>query len=84
MGFTYGTPRGGLYIWANTASTGIESTELSYLFLKEGKVLIFPGTGFGEHWGDYMRMTLLQPIEVLGEAVTRMKRVLAGRRAMQA
>ena len=77
MGFTYGTPRGGLYIWTNTASTGIESTELSYRFLKEAKVLIFPGTGFGSHWGDYMRMTLLQPIEVLEEAIGRMRRVLA-------
>ena len=77
MGFTYGTPRGGLYIWTNTASTGIESTELSYRFLKEAKVLIFPGTGFGSHWGDYMRMTLLQPIEILEEAIGRMRRVLA-------
>lgn len=78
MGFTYGMPRGGLYVWVNTASTGIEATELSYLFLQEG-VLIFPGTGFGETWGDYMRMTLLQPIEVLQEAVSRMKRALAKR-----
>lgn len=80
MGFTYGMPRGGLYIWINTASTGIEATELSYYFLQEG-VLIFPGTGFGENWGDYMRMTLLQPIEVLEVAVERMKRALAKRRA---
>ncbi len=79
MGFTYGEPRGGLYIWANTASTGIEATELSYHFLQEG-VLIFPGTGFGEGWGDYMRMTMLQPIDVLQEAVVRMKRALAKRR----
>lgn len=81
MGFTYGMPRGGLYIWANTASTGIESTELSYLFLKEGNVLILPGTGFGDHWGDYMRVTLLQPIEVLQEVVSRMKTVLENHRA---
>ena len=80
MGFTYGEPRGGLYIWVNTASTGIEATELSYHFLQEG-VLIFPGTGFGENWGDYMRMTLLQPIDILGEAVERMKRALAKRRS---
>lgn len=79
MGFTYGLPRGGLYVWANTASTGIEATELSYHFLQEG-VLIFPGTGFGEAWGDYMRMTLLQPSEVLQEAVQRMKRALEKRR----
>jgi aminotransferase len=83
MGFTYGLPRGGLYIWTNTASTGIEATELSYLFLQEG-VLIFPGTGFGEGWGDYMRMTLLQPIEVLREAVVRMKRALENRRVAAA
>jgi aminotransferase len=81
MGFTYGTPHGGLYIWANTASTGIDSTELSYLFLKEGNVLILPGTGFGAHWVDYMRMTLLQPIEVLHEVIERMQRVLRQRRA---
>jgi len=79
MGFSYGEPRGGLYIWVNTASTGIEATELSYHFLQEG-VLIFPGTGFGDGWGDYMRMTLLQPIDVLAEAVARMKRALAKRR----
>ena len=80
MGFTFGVPWGGLYIWANTSSTGIESTALSYLFLKDADVLIFPGTGFGEHWGDYMRMTLLQPLDKLEIAVERMRRVLAEQR----
>lgn len=80
MGFTYGTPHGALYIWANTASTGIEATRLSYLFLDEADVLIFPGTGFGDKWGNYMRMTLLQPKEVLEEAISRMKGVLARHR----
>ena len=68
MGFTYGEPRGGLYVWANTAATGIPALELSSLFLEED-VLIFPGTGFGENWGHFVRMTLLQPIEVLAEAI---------------
>ena len=40
-------------------------------------MLIFPGTGFGENWGDYMRMTLLQPIDVIEEAIVRMKRALS-------
>jgi aminotransferase len=83
MGFSYGEPRGGLYIWVNTTSTGMPAVELSSLFLDEG-VLLFPGTGFGENWGDYMRMTLLQPIEVLAEAVTRIKRALAKRHKPQA
>ena len=77
MGFSYGEQRGGLYIWANTSSSGVKSTELSYRFLRDGDVLILPGTGFGSRWGDYMRLTLLQPIERLQEAVERMRRVLA-------
>ncbi len=76
MGFTYGMPRGGLYIWINTRSTGIPAAELSARFIQEG-VMIVPGTGFGDGWGDYMRMTLLQPIDILEEAVSRMKRALA-------
>ena len=79
MGFSYGMPKGALYVWANSASTGIRSTELSYRFLKEGRVLIFPGTGFGEQWVDYMRITLLQPIEILDEATRRMEGVIANR-----
>jgi aspartate/methionine/tyrosine aminotransferase len=80
-GFHLRTPHGALYVWANTASTGIEAAELSYLFLQEANVLIFPGTGFGDNWGSYMRMTLLQPEEVLAQAVERMKAALAARRA---
>ena len=76
MGFTFSDPRGGLYIWANTSATGIGSTALSVPLLKEGDVLIFPGTGFGTHWGDYVRMTLLQPSDVLLDVVERMRAVL--------
>ncbi len=83
MGFTYGEPRGGLYIWVNTTAAGIPALELSARFLDEG-VLIFPGTGFGENWGNYMRMTLLQPIDVLAEAIVRMKRALTTLREDQA
>ena len=84
MGFSYGTPHGALYIWANTTSTGIEATQLSYLFLDKAGVLVFPGTGFGDNWGNYMRMTLLQPKEVLEQAVGRMRSALADFRAGQA
>lgn len=83
MGFSYGEPRGGLYIWVNTTAAGIPALDLSARFLDEG-VLIFPGTGFGENWGDYMRMTLLQPIEVIAQAIERMKRALAKLREEQA
>ena len=76
MGFAYGEPRGGLFVWADCSSTGIHATELSYLLLKEGRVLVFPGTAFGEKWREYLRITMLEPIETLKEAVERMLPVL--------
>lgn len=76
MGFAYGEPRGGLFVWADSSSTGIHAAELSYLLLKEAGVLIFPGTAFGEKWREYVRITLLEPIEVLKEAIERMMPVV--------
>jgi len=77
MGFGYAEPLGAFYVYANAASTGRSAFELSYLLLKEGHVLIFPGTAFGEKWVDWLRISLLQPEEVLTEAIARMERVLA-------
>ena len=77
MGFACGEPRGGLFVWADSSSTGIHAAELSYLLLKEAGVLIFPGTAFGEKWREYVRITLLEPIEVLEEAVERIIPVIA-------
>ena len=76
MGFAYGEPRGGLFVWTDSSSTGIHAAELSYLVLKEGRVLVFPGTAFGEKWRDYVRITLLEPISTLRAAVERMLPVL--------
>jgi aspartate/methionine/tyrosine aminotransferase len=45
--------------------------------LRDGDVLILPGSGFGAGWDDYMRMTLLQPLDQLEQAVERMRAVLA-------
>ena len=76
MGFAYGEPRGGLFVWTDSSSTGIHAAELSYLLLKEGRVLVFPGTAFGEKWRDYVRITMLEPISTLRAAVDRMLPVL--------
>ena len=76
VGFAYGEPRGGLFVWADSSSTGIHAAELSYLLLQEGRVLIFPGTAFGEKWREYVRITMLEPIDTLREAVSRMLPVI--------
>jgi aminotransferase len=76
LGFTFGPPHGGLYVWANISSTGQDAMALSYQMLKDGDVLMLPGTGFGEQWSDYMRLTILQPVSVLEEVVRRMTAVI--------
>jgi aminotransferase len=76
MGLDYSEPRGAFFLWTNSTSTGINATELSYLLLKEGRVLIFPGTGFGDNWGGYLRISLLQSTDKIREALQRMSVVI--------
>lgn len=76
MGLGYTDPRGGFFFWTDSSPTGLRALELSYLLLEEAKVLVFPGTGFGERWSDFLRITTLQPTDVLREAVARMTPVV--------
>lgn len=76
MGLDYSEPRGAFFLWTNSAPTGIHATELSYLLLKEGRVLIFPGTGFGENWGGYLRISILQSTDKIKDALGRMQTVI--------
>ena len=77
MGFAYGEPRGGLFVWADCSATGIHATELSYPAAERRARAGFPGTAFGDAWREYLRITMLEPIETLKEAVERMLPVLA-------
>lgn len=72
LGIPYGRPGGGFYIWADISGFGLPAADLCRRLLTEGKVLIFPGSSFGERWSGYARISLLQPEERLKEAVGRM------------
>ncbi len=76
LGLDYSEPRGAFFLWTNSSSVGIHATELSYLLLKEARVLIFPGTGFGENWGGYLRISVLQSTDLLREALERMRPIV--------
>lgn len=78
IGLTYGHPYGTFYIFVNIASTGVPAFALAKRLLEEERVLLFPGTGFGPAWGDYVRFSLLQPLPVLMEAIARLGRVVRG------
>jgi aminotransferase len=72
--------RGALYVYARVPDPRLTSYEFCVALLERANVLVFPGTGFGSGEG-YVRTTLLQPAELLAEAVSRISAVLPARPA---
>jgi aminotransferase len=75
MGFVYGVPQGGQFIFGDASSSGLGSLELALRALEEEQVLVAPGLSFGDAWASHLRVTFLQPEEVLTEGMERLKRV---------
>lgn len=73
MGLTYGNPGGAFYVYINVSSTGMSTPDFCERLLRETGVMLFPGTMFGDHDPSYIRLSFLQPLPVLKEAVKRMK-----------
>lgn len=80
MGLTYGYPGGAFYLYTNISSTGMPAPEFCETLLREGQVLIFPGTLFGDEDDRYIRISYLQPLDRIKEAVDRMEKVIAKHR----
>lgn len=77
MGFVYGVPQGGQFIFADASAAKVNSLELALRAIDDEQLLIAPGLSFGETWASYVRVTFLQPEEVLAEGMERLKRVVA-------
>ena len=77
MGLTYGTPGGAFYVYINVSGTGMSTPEFCEKLLRETGVMLFPGTMFGDHDPSYIRMSFLQPLPLIKDAVARMKRFMA-------
>lgn len=70
-GFTYGHPGGAFYIYTNVSSSGLPAPEFCERLLKETGVMLFPGTMFGDTSADYIRISYLQPLPLIQEAMER-------------
>ena len=81
LGISYARPQGAFYVYARVADTGVEATEFCERLLSEGRVMIFPGTVYGDHTDDYARLSLTQPVPRIHEALERMAGVVAAIRA---
>jgi aspartate/methionine/tyrosine aminotransferase len=72
LGLPYAPVQGAFYAFFDVGALQLHSYELSRRLLSEAGVFLYPGSGFGQEWGGYMRMAWLQPRDRLEEALTRM------------
>lgn len=70
-GYSYGHPGGAFYIYTNVSSTGLDSPTFCERLLRETGVMLFPGTMFGDASTDYVRISYLQPLPLIQEAMER-------------
>lgn len=70
-GLSYGAPGGAFYIYTNISSTGMKAKPFCEKLLRETGVMVFPGDMFGEPDSDFIRISYLQPLPVIKEAMRR-------------
>jgi len=73
IGFSYGHPGGAFYIYVNVEKSGLKAPVFCERLLREARVLLFPGTLFGDADDRYVRMSLLQPIDRMKTAMARLQ-----------
>jgi aspartate/methionine/tyrosine aminotransferase len=64
-------PEGAFYMFPSIKEFGMSSTHLAHLLLEKAKVLVVPGTEFGEHGEGYIRMSYATSYEKIQEAMDR-------------
>jgi len=77
MDIPYGTPQGGQFLFADISSLGLSCIDIAQRILSEQRVLVYPGIAFGPELDQYLRITFLQPEELLREGMARMKQTMS-------
>ena len=83
IGMGYAEPQGAFYVYANVASLGLGITAGAFCerLLSEGRVMMYPGTIYGDHTDDFVRMSMTQPVDRIKIAMQRMAAVVKSFRA---
>ncbi|MCR4393520.1 MAG: aminotransferase class I/II-fold pyridoxal phosphate-dependent enzyme [Dehalococcoidales bacterium] len=74
IGLTCFEPRGAFYAFPSIKITGMTSDEFSEQLLKEEKVVVIPGTAFGEQGEGHIRCCYATSVHEIEEALNRIKR----------
>ena len=78
IGWSVDYPRATMFLWARIPRkfVGMGSLEFSKLLLREAKVAVSPGIGFGEGGDEYVRFALVENEHRIHQAIRGMKQVL--------
>ena len=78
IGWAVDYPRATMFVWARIppSYSGMGSLEFSKLLLREGKVAVSPGIGFGEGGDDYVRFALVENEHRIHQAIRGIKAAL--------
>lgn len=77
LGIPYVVPRGAFYIFPEISKFGLTSFDFCRFILEKARVLLFPGTAFGDSGEGFVRISLLAPVEQIQEAFDRIEKAVA-------
>ena len=77
MGLACFEPRGAFYCFPSVASTGLEDGTFAERLLTEEKVVVVPGSAFGEGGRGHIRACYAASMEQIDEACDRIERLLS-------
>jgi aspartate/methionine/tyrosine aminotransferase len=77
-GFECRRPVGAFYAFPSIAGTGLSGAELADRLLQEAGVCVLPGSGFGVHGRDHIRISYANSRENLTEALGRIEALVDG------
>jgi len=77
MGLACAEPRGAFYCFPSVASTGLDDETFCERLLREEKVVVVPGSAFGERGAGHVRACYAASLEQIEEACDRIARFVA-------
>lgn len=77
MGIDCFTPYGAFYVFPNIKKFGLSSDEFATRLLKEEKVVVVPGTAFGDSGEGFLRISYAYSIDDLKKALERISRFIS-------
>ncbi|MEL6814121.1 MAG: aspartate aminotransferase [Cyanobacteria bacterium J06598_3] len=73
LGWDVARPTAAMYLWMKCPAE-ISAADFAFLLLQKTGVVVTPGTAFGEGGEGYVRISLIEECDRLGEAVDRLRK----------